>query len=121
MCYLRRNSSRRGEPFSSDSNEHMQCFWSIHRDKMSLRIGDCSLMTGGQWIRRISSSLTLESKIKEIEMLIHPVSKIFVTLAILATALVTISFANRSASPVMVQPGTVHLSDFYERHPRSEE
>jgi hypothetical protein len=103
--------------------EDMQRFWSIRRDKISHQIGDCSLMTMGQPVLRISSSLTLESKIKEIEMLTNPVSKIFITLAVLAAALVSISFVNRSA-PRQAEPNAVIHSanaaafpDFYQRHP----
>jgi len=50
-------------------------------------------------------------------MLTNPVSKIFIMLAVLAAALVSISFANRSTPAVIVHPGAAHLSDFYERHP----
>jgi hypothetical protein len=64
---------------------------------------------------------------KEIDMLTNPVSKIFVILAVLAAAFVTISFVSQSrptqaelsrpARPVILPlPGNADLSDYFLRH-----
>jgi hypothetical protein len=61
-------------------------------------------------------------------MLSNPLSKIFIVLAVLAAALVTLSFVNRSATskaelswpprPVMIPlPGNADLGDYFLRHP----